>query len=111
MERIFINNFRKKKSKIRPLAVGGRARANSGPRAATLALWSVDTLSTPSVPENLSSFTFIIFCSGPRITLTHSHSHFILILIYKRTHMPPTFSNSFSINFLKFVLESSSAKF
>ena len=56
------------------------------------------------VHKNLSPFTFTIFGNGPHIPLTHSHSHFIIQLIYKsRVHMPLTISTHFLLHFLKLV--------
>ena len=50
----------------------------------------------------MSPFTFTIFCSLPYIPPTHSHSHFIIELIYKSmTHVPLIFSNSLFITFIK----------
>ena len=76
--------------------------------------WWNPEKNTSSVPENLSPisffiltknlspFTFTIFASGPYIPLTHSHSNFILKLIYKsRTHIPLIFSTHFLLHFLK----------
>ena len=52
------------------------------------------------VLKNLSHFTFTIFSSGPHISLTHSHLHFIIKLIYKsRTHTLLTFSIHFLLYF------------
>ena len=66
----------------------------------------------PSVPKNLSYFTFTIFGSGLHIPLTRLHSHFIIKLIYKSsTHNPLTFFNSLSITFLKIRVGSKWDKF
>ena len=56
----------------------------------------------PSIPQNLSHFIFIIFSSGPHISLTPFHSHFIIKLIYKsKIHISLIFSTHFQLHFLK----------
>ena len=61
-----------------------------------------------SVLENLSPFTLtIFFYSGACISINHSHSYFIIKLIFykSRIYIPLKFTIHFLLHFLKLVLD------